>query len=187
MTTTETTLEAPFETPFETRGQADPETLRREYAQLLGVEEPISEAVLWAMAEDPSYARRLFACRSAPQVMTLMLQNPPAPARAQSAAELIATASTALARWAGAGFAVLAEDEIERRLDACLACPNLSAPRSVLQKLAGLAAADGRVCGLCGCNVARKARMSTERCPGAAPDDASVNRWGQPLPAAALA
>lgn len=179
MTIADLTLEAPFDAP----GDADPETLRRGYAELLGLEAPISETVLWAIAEDAGYARRLFACRSAPRMMALMLENPPAPAHVQSAPELIATAATALARWAGAGFAVLSEDEVERRLTTCLACPNLSAPRSVLQKLAGLAAADGRVCGLCGCNVGRKARMVTERCPGAAPDDASVNRWGQPMPA----
>lgn len=158
------------------------EALRRSYADLLGLDAPIPEPALWAIADDPTYARRLFACRSAPQVMSLMLDHPPQVSHAQANSDLVTTAATALARWAASGFATVDENQIAARLSACQACPHLTAARSPLQKLAGLAAPDSRICALCGCNVARKTRLATEHCPDQHPDHANLTRWGEAHP-----
>jgi hypothetical protein len=84
------------------------------------------------------------------------------------------------------------EATLQRRESACLACPHLSAPRRLVQKLAGLgsAAADrtgartgDRVCSECGCNVGKKMKLPTEACPVAHPTLPGLNRWGEPVAA----
>ncbi|CAN7486421.1 hypothetical protein ACSC9U_10600 [Pseudomonas solani] len=157
----------------------------RQLADILGLDAPVASAVLIAAVQSEEYARNLLVCRRTPAFLDTLLANPTvAPTTAavpvKGTRELMKQASTALASWSAVGFSVVDSEVFERRLGACVACPNLrpsdSAP-SALQKLMKTRAS----CALCGCDVEKKARMSSERCPGEDPQLAGHNRWGQPL------
>jgi hypothetical protein len=109
-------------------------------------------------------------------------------ASATSNTELMAKAAGAMVRWGKAGFGKVDLEVLQRREDACLACPHLTDPRAAVQKLAPapevsdlIGARTGKkVCELCGCQVSRKMRMTTESCPGSHQADAGLTRWGEP-------
>ncbi len=102
--------------------------------------------------------------------------------------ELVGRAAQAFLRWGKAGFSTVDRETLERRENACLACPHLSEPDRLLQKLAGRAAAEEvgsrtgkRICGQCGCTVGRKMRLASESCPVAHPTLVGLTRWGEPV------
>jgi hypothetical protein len=156
----------------------------RHLGQVLGLDEPVSPAVLVSALSSDEYARNLLTCRKEPAFLKLLLDNPvtAAPETEEAPkrpAEMLKSASIALARWGKVGFSTAAEDIFEARLRACLSCPNIrqASPDGVAHKLMNTRA----TCALCGCDVEKKARMESEKCPGADPNDFGHNRWGQPI------
>ncbi|MGH9350520.1 MAG: hypothetical protein ACRD26_25015 [Vicinamibacterales bacterium] len=152
---------------------------------LLGLDRPVPEPVLRAVVGDDRYARYLMASRGAPDVLESLLANPPVPKATAVApslpgtATLIAEAASALLRWGRSGFGHVDDETYRRRLAACSSCEHLTeAPDTTLYN-AVLAADDRRICRLCGCGVATKARLSSESCPVIEPGD-TVTRWGEP-------
>lgn len=94
--------------------------------------------------------------------------------------ELLRNAAAALAEWARAGFAVVDEPTYLRRLEACLACPALAGPPdTLLYRVAGAQVAERRICRHCGCMIAQKARLLSERCPEPHPVRPGQSRWGE--------
>lgn len=160
----------------------------RQLADILGLEAPVTSAVLIAAVQSEEYARNLLICRRTPAFLDTLLANPvgvpiQGEAPAQGTLELMKQASTALVSWSAVGFSVVESEVFEQRLGACVACPNLrplDGAASALHKLMKTRAS----CALCGCDVEKKARMSSEHCPGEDPQHAGHNRWGQPLHAA---
>jgi hypothetical protein len=71
------------------------------------------------------------------------------------------------------------EEVFEARLKACLSCPHIrqTSADGAAYKLMKTKAA----CRLCGCDVEKKARITSEKCPGADPNAVGHNRWGQPI------
>jgi hypothetical protein len=73
----------------------------------------------------------------------------------------------ALLKWAQTGFSVVDDETLERRENACLACPHLSEPQKLVQKIIPskeinqkIGQRTGKkVCNLCGCNVSKKIRI----------------------------
>jgi hypothetical protein len=135
-----------------------------------------------ALSSD-EYARNLLTCRKEPAFLRILLDNPVAasPKMEETRArpvEMLKTASVALARWSRVGFSTASEEVFEARLRACLGCPNIrqTSSSAAAHKLINTRA----TCGLCGCDVEKKARMNSERCPGRDPDAVGYNRWGQP-------
>jgi len=166
-----------------------------EFANILGLSEPVSSEVLQAATEDETYAHNLLVCRKEPGFLTYLLANPPKPRtpnvvhKEKSNLELIGKASEALFRWAKTGFSVVDDETLERRENACLACPNLSEPQKLVQKLIpskGISQKVGqrtgsKVCEFCGCNVSKKIRLPSESCPDKHPIEAGMTRWGEPV------
>lgn len=160
---------------------------RSELGSLLGLDAPVSAAAFAKALNDPDYARNLALCRNTPAFRDFLLAQAErdAPetldAVAQfSSLELTAKATKSFWEWARSGFAALDAETYDMRIEACLACPNLmAAPNQLAYRAAG--ADRQRVCGLCGCVAARKAKLPHERCPGADPERQGYNRWGQPL------
>lgn len=180
------------------------------FGAMLGLDAPVAPAVFARAVNDPEYARNLILCREMPAFRDFLLGQAAAPASPvasiapvepaapletaapvetamvpdHGAIDLAAKAVSSFWSWTKSGFATLDVDAITARFDACLACPHLAAaPDRLVYRLAG-ASGDAdrhRVCGLCGCVAARKVRLPHERCPGADPDHAGLNRWGQPL------
>jgi hypothetical protein len=94
---------------------------------------------------------------------------------------LVAKAARSFARWAKNGFTRADEVAFQRRMAACLACDQLAAPPDqLLYKIATTGSSERSVCKACGCVANRKARLSTENCPLAHPDNPLLSRWGEP-------
>jgi hypothetical protein len=137
--------------------------------RILGLDGPVPESVLIAAVENEDYARNLLLCRREPELLRDLIARPPHERRRFGAVELAARGSRALARWAATGFTTVDDATYQRRMSACVQCPELSGQGS-----------DRPVCSLCGCRVVWKARMTSESCPAASPDDPSLTRWGEP-------
>jgi len=163
--------------------------LRAEMAAILGLDEPVNEAVFRAAIEDPTYAQHLLVCRGDAEFLSRLLANPPRPhpqpfAPPKSAASLARTAAESLLRWAKTGFSTVPDAVLRRRLSACRACPHLRTPpedQRRLYAMAGAEAGQPGVCDQCGCVVTVKARRPGDTCPDPDPDHAGLNRWGEPL------
>lgn len=144
--------------------EEDPE----EIARKLGIPPgSLTNSMLVKIAEDPLYLHHLELCRNDPKMLSLLLG-----AEADSGAspgirtsELLSRASFAMARWAASGFRRVPDDTYRNRMTACHDCEHLSIPpKNKLYRLTG-AAQHKSVCGLCGCDVRRKAWLPTEHCP----------------------
>lgn len=156
-----------------------------EFAQTLGLDQPVSVQVLEAALRDETYAHNLLVGRRSPAMMKVLLANPPKQKSAPSNqpqfsnVELIQKAATALLRWGKVGFSVVDQATLERRRTACMSCPNLSAPpEKLVYKLAQIDDSE-KICSLCGCNVRKKVKLPSEFCPDRHPEQAGLNRWGE--------
>ena len=90
--------------------------------------------------------------------------------------------ASAIGKWAASGFAIVADEEFDRRWAACQSCAHLVDPPTATYRVIGaLVKSDLRVCRICGCNAISKAKLQTERCPVQSDANPDVNRWGQPL------
>lgn len=169
----------------------------RALAASIGVTVTVPAEALAAALADESYYNLLFLHRESPEELEWLLANPPregapvpgVPPRSSSA--MIRSAVGAYWRWGRAGFPQVALEVIERRENACLACPNFAEPTHALQKVATLGwSAEligrrtvGRVCSLCSCGIARKIRLPSAACPAADPASPGLTRWGDPVAA----
>lgn len=156
------------------------------FGYVLGLDVPVPENVLVAALEDAGYAKSLLMHRGSSH-MYVLLNNPPQKLSTISTSSLISKAGKALLQWGLSGFPTVSKVTLKKREDACLACPNLSAPASVLQKItasSNITDETGRrtgnkVCGLCGCVVRNKMRLETETCPDEVKETPGINRWGE--------
>jgi hypothetical protein len=141
---------------------------RKALGDILWLAEPVSEAVLSAAVEDETYATNLLLCRRDRELLEHLLANPPRQPRRFGRAELAARAAGALVRWGKTGFAFVDDDVLRRRHAACSACPELTEREGT------------RTCGLCGCRIEWKVRLTSESCP--APHDRlpGLTRWSEP-------
>ncbi len=176
--------------------------MRAKLGDVLGLDGPVPMPVLLRALEDPSFANDLITCRGAPAFLAALFDDrrtrayaPAAEAAPTSTVALAGKAAQALARWAKSGFSTVDADVLARREAACLACPNLGEPDSLLQKMVPTGAVSDRVgsrlgrkvCKLCGCTAGKKIRLPTEACPSPHPTRAGVTRWDEPIAASAAA
>ena len=164
----------------------------RHLGKLLGLDAPVSEDVMIAALAHPNYAHNLLLSRNTPPKLSQMLNNPPVvPARVETTlasvgnAELVKKATAAMLRWALTYFARVDEETRCRRMAACQECEHFTdAPRKLIYRIAGAAADENgrRLCGLCGCVVARKVVVPTEWCPAPHPIVPGLTRWGELAP-----
>lgn len=152
----------------------------RRLGEILELGGPVSEPVLRAAVHDETYARNLLTARRAPELLEYLLDNPPAVQR-DSAVALLRRASTSLVAWGRTGFTTVDAATYERRAAACLRCPHLLEADAHARLYRAVAGSDRpKVCGLCGCPVAKKARRASEQCPGEDPERPGRSRWGDP-------
>jgi RNase P subunit RPR2 len=129
----------------------------------------ITDVLLNKVAEDELFLYHLKLCKHDPQLLEILMrevrpQN--APPQEQRTSELLGRASSALTRWAVSGFKRVDQTEYQRRLATCQACEHLIAPpKNALYRLVSASQEAKTVCGLCGCDVRRKAWLATEHCP----------------------
>jgi len=165
----------------------------------LGLEKPVPLPAMMRAIEDPMYASNLITCRNAPGFLEPLLNDKQnqqyavpesaisSPTKKKSDIDLIKKATSAFINWGKAGFSVADEATIERRENACLACPNLKPPETLLQKLTASKKVDGKigqrlgnsVCDLCGCGLSRKIKLPSEACPDKHPEKVGFTRWDE--------
>lgn len=105
---------------------------------------------------------------------------------ARSTASLVFQASRSLLRWAAGSFKTVDDEHHARRMAACGSCEHLRAPAgNLVHDLIRAIDPASKVCGLCGCVAAKKARLPHESCPAADPHDPTMTRWGEPHAGAA--
>jgi hypothetical protein len=129
----------------------------------------VTDELLVKLGEDPEFVYHLDVCKSDPEMLRILLNEaqPTTPnSRAEpTSIEVVVRAGVALAKWARSGFGRVDRSEYLRRLSICNSCEHLSAaPDSLPYKLVASAEAKS-ICGLCGCDVRRKAWLATEECP----------------------
>ncbi|MFC8447778.1 hypothetical protein [Kitasatospora sp. NPDC057223] len=139
-----------------------------EIARKLGIPaQLLTSSVLTQIVDDPLYLHHLELCRNDPAMLGLLLgpeAGRTAPPEIRTT-ELLSRAGVAIGRWAASGFGRVPEDAYRARMTACQGCEHLAVPpKSRLYRLTG-SAQQKSVCGLCGCDVRRKAWLPTEHCP----------------------
>ena len=162
-------------------------------SKLLGQTEPLPASVIVSAVEDPLYCHHLFTCRDNPVFLQMLIQNPPTAvpgtpidSNEQPSFALSRQAIKSFWKWARSGFALVDVEQYERRLSACRSCPNYVDPVSnlLLYRIVGNSDGDpdqNKICNLCGCVIAKKARLASEFCPEAHPDKPELTRWGEPI------
>lgn len=168
----------------------------RTFAYMLGLEQPVSEAVLMAAVDEPGYARSLLQAVNKPERLNDLLNNSPfsqpSKTNTYTATKLLTKASSALMKWALSGFPTVPKATLQKREEACLACPNLTAPAHRLQQLSASATprteigmrTGNKTCSACGCVITNKIRLATETCPVEDTAHSGINRWGEPIKSA---
>lgn len=184
-------------------GEATPmPEMQDRLGEVLGLGRAVPMPVLLRAIEDPGFASDLITCRNAPDFLAALFDDkrtrayaPAAEKEAASPVRLAGKAASALARWGKAGFSTVDDETLERRESACLTCPHLTEPESLLQKMVPVGPVSGdlgsrlgrRTCNLCGCVATKKIRLPTESCPGGHPVRDGMTRWGEPMAATTLA
>ena len=147
------------------------EARRQEIASQLGLSpDQLTEAVTERILADPLFLHHLDACRDDPEMLGILLNEPSSGHSDQpnkpTTGELLTRASTTLARWAAGRFSRVSAQEYQRRLTVCRSCPHLSVPpENMLYRCIGASRDVKSICGLCGCDVTKKAWLATEQCP----------------------
>lgn len=166
---------------------------RARLGEMIGLDGPVPADVLVSAIQDREYARNLMLCKDAPPLREFLVENPPhraEPAGGGEATEhstraLVGSASKSFWAWTKSGFAVVDDEQYERRFGTCLECPHLiDPPRKAVYKVIGAAKADvqSKICELCGCVASKKARLPHESCPARHAELPGMNKWGEPLP-----
>jgi hypothetical protein len=165
-----------------------PLEMRRELGNYLGLEQPVSSAVLRRAQQDDRFALHLVMSRGSRDLVQLHLDDPRNERYAGddddephaeiveeshdlSNLELVGGMAGAMFRWGRSGFRGLDEATAAARLETCQSCPHLvEAPDRLLYRVKMVKKSDQRVCRKCGCVAAAKVKVATERCP--------IGLWG---------
>jgi hypothetical protein len=138
------------------------------------------DAVLRLFADEPLRRELWSRPRSTAELRALVAAAPQA---APSSRAVVAESVAAFWRWARAGFGVVDAERRAARLQACVGCElYVLAPRRPLYGAAAAVTGETRICSLCGCFVAKKARLASEGCPAPDPAHPGLSLWGEPLP-----
>ncbi len=100
----------------------------------------------------------------------------------RSTVELLTGALAAHAKWAAAGFEIVDETTFTKRMETCFSCEHyIDAPSTPLYKVATVGFDEKKICGVCGCVVAKKARYATGHCPMPHEEKSGLNKWEELL------
>ena len=162
--------------------------LQSSLGDYLGLQDPAPIAVVRRAQQDSLFRYRLISARNRPDLLKFLLGDPKnakfalAAQTEHSTRELVGKLGRSLFEWGKARLTAVDEATLKRRYSACLACDRLvDPPESTLYKLGSWKMDDRRICGACGCFVARKVRLPHEACPLPDPISPESTRWGEPL------
>jgi hypothetical protein len=158
--------------------------LKKQVKSALDFEGELDDVLLKRLVSDPLFKHHFMICKSNPKMLSLLLRSTlkrqylDERLSERSTGELIKHGIEALAHWGRSGFSTVSDEIYVQRMAACRVCPHhVDAPDRGIFKLSSLGLKDDKICSLCGCNVARKARLTTEKCPSVNPEDPELSRW----------
>lgn len=168
-------------------------------AQFLNLDEPVTRDVFFSMIEDSTYAANIIMTRHSRTFLDYLLRSPPrrfvsGPDNSTAQPEVIERSNTQLLKkaaqslliWSGSGAQLVSDEVYQTRLSACAACPHyIEPPKKLLYKAAELLSKSmsnnmpNKVCNLCGCVTANKAKLATESCPDNHLHRPGYSRWNE--------
>ncbi|MBB1642971.1 hypothetical protein [Sphingobacterium sp. UME9] len=163
--------------------------MRSALGNLLGLDHPVSSAVLARAREDDKFASHLFISRFDLDLLNLFLNDKrnieyelyQIPEN-HSNMQLAKKATKALLEWGKTGFHTVSKEIYEQRLNSCNTCEFIrNPPHQLAYKVKLKSESDPRICGACGCGISRKARLATETCPVQDPSKKGFNLWNEPV------
>ncbi|MBE9246549.1 hypothetical protein IQ223_19230 [Microcystis aeruginosa LEGE 00239] len=164
------------------------DNLKKQVKSALDFEGELDDALLQKLVSDPLFKHHFIICKSNPKMLSLLLQSTLKKqylnegVSEHSTGELIKHGLEALAHWGRSGFSTVSDEVYVQRMAACRVCPHhVDAPNHAIYKFSSLGLKDDKICSLCGCNVARKARLTTEKCPSASLENPEISRWGEKI------
>jgi hypothetical protein len=168
----------------------DVPTMCAEFADMLGLDEPVPPEVLARACSDDQFARYLLRSRGHSTILAMLMSAPgnaayreaqpsdSATAPDISNLSLMKKAGKATLKWAASGFRRVDDETLERRLTACQSCPHLTEPPDrLIYQVSLLSRSDPRVCAACGCVASRKAAFPAEACPVEDPARPGWTMW----------
>lgn len=163
--------------------------MRIELGAMLGLDGPVSSAVLARARAEDRFASHLFLSSFDHDMLRLFLHDEKNSAyelyeipEKFSNVQLATKATRALLDWGKSGFEKVSKETYEARFSACEKCEFLKDPPAQLAyKVKLKRESDQRICGACGCGVSRKAWLSTETCPVSDPSNPEFNLWAEPV------
>ncbi|MFT4278226.1 MAG: hypothetical protein QM576_17920 [Rhodopseudomonas sp.] len=149
----------------------------RDIATSLGIPvDQLSPQLIDRLSQDPLFCHHLVASRDAPEFRELLLAEANAP-NASSPPQTrrfsfgsLGKVAASLSKWVFTGAPLVSVIEYDARLAVCATCRYNSH--------FGSKALGPATCGLCGCILAAKARLGTERCPDV--EAGPSGRWSKP-------
>lgn len=119
------------------------------------------------LRDDPGFAYHVSLCSRDPEMMDLIMRPYQKRTDLGSGAMLI-SAVAAYARWLSDGARTISDEQFLVRTRICSSCPHAVKPGGTVVHRLAAAFGTKQVCGLCGCDIYRKARLPTEKCPDVA-------------------
>lgn len=153
----------------------DAAELRSALAKVLAVAE---DFVPWSAVQkaslDPLFLHHLFISRGDEFLLSMLFAEASSSNSGKNSQPSLArSAVSATLKWIAAGLPFVTDEVFRRRINACENCPNRKqAPRKAVYSMLGTKF----VCGLCGCDIEKKARLATEVCPDSTFNN-STGRW----------
>ena len=161
---------------------------RETLSRLLGLDEIVPAGVLVNLAIDPNHGVHLWIARADPDFSDKLCELAQLPDRVRDdEAALLVGVDEALEDIESVIDLTVDGATLERREQACLACPALrGSPRQLKVLFASLdepAPPGSRLrdltCGMCDCQLGRKLRWRGQKCPQPRSDDPRISRWGE--------
>ena len=161
--------------------------MRKNLGNLLGLNKPVSSAVLSRARMDDNFAIHLFKSADDLDLLQLFLDDTENDKyelidipKNQTNSELVMKASNALWNWKNSGFEKVSSEVYSARISNCNSCDYVKdAPDKLVYKVKLKKESDSRICGACGCGISRKAWLPTETCPIENPLNFGFNLWNE--------
>ncbi len=173
----------------ELEGATSWNAMRKELGNLLGLDTPVSSAVLRRAREDDKFASYLMMSRNSIETLNLFLNTPKNKEYEISATgiehtnlDLAKRATKAIFDWGKSGFQKVDQETFDTRFSNCEQCEYLKeAPDKLAYQVTLVRKSSNKICSACGCTASKKAWLATESCPVEDPLHAGYNLWEQPI------
>jgi hypothetical protein len=136
-------------------------------------EDKLSNSVIQKCAEDSNFLSDLLVCWRDDFMYELLVRQLPSDCHISST-NLLKKSTESAIKWLTNGMRFAPRETYKQRLETCARCQYLSNPsNAIVYKLSGTK----KICGLCGCDVSKKARLLSEACPDST--NGIYGRWEQ--------